>query len=394
MNDVIFIISKDCMSKEALPVYENSYWKTPNIDALAQKGTVFSNYYAAGGSTWMAISSMFTQKYPYEFTSRKTYTKVIPNEHKSLFDVFQEKGYECHLIWDIEWEDEADYYCGVFGDRSKTVSHAPVISQSCGSHPDKNDAHNVRDDEKAEETLRLVKDAIDSIDYSKKQFVYMHLPHVLLGRRCYMDDMDLFDEIVGYVREKVSDESIYLTTDHGHMNLHKGISGYGFDVYEPIINIPLITPRINGCEVYDGLVSAIDFCDIILNGTLPDRDYVLCETAYYGQPQRKLAVLNKRYKYIYNRENSSEELYDLLWDKNENYNILLNSYFEKNRGSHVFYDELYFYPYKENALKEYEKLKKIKDEIWKEPEFFDGVYLKARRKLGMLKKQIKLFIKR
>ena len=337
----------------------------------------------------MAISSMMSGKYPYEFKSRKTYEQVVPNEHKSLFDIFQEKGYETHIIWDIEWEDESEKYCSVFGDRSKTVSRSPVISQNCGSHANISDEHNKRDDEKAAQTMEEIKAAVDSIDFSKKQFVYMHLPHVLLGRRCYMDDMDLFDEVVGYIREKVSDESIYLTTDHGHMNLHKGITGYGFDVYEPVINIPLITPRINGCETYDGLISAVDFCEILLNGTLPDREYILCDTAYYAQPQRKLAVVGKRYKYIFNREDSSEELYDILWDKEENYNILRESYYEKNRGSNVFVDELYFYPYKNEALKEYEKLKKIKNDIWVEPSSFENIYYRFRRKVSLLKKSLK-----
>lgn len=382
------------MSKEALPVYQNKYWKTPNIDALAEKGTVFTKYYTAGGSTWMSISAMMAQKNPYEFESRKTYEKVALNEHPSLFDFFQSKGYECHIIWDIEWEDESDYYCAEFGNRDLTVSHSPVISQSCGSHANINDEHNKRDDEKAANTVKQIKAAVDSIDFGKKQFVFMHLPHVLLGRRCYMDDMDLFDEIVGYVREKVSDENIYLTTDHGHMNLHKGITGYGFDVYEPIINIPLITPRINDCKVYDELVSAIDFGEIIINNTLPKRDFVLCDTAYYCQPYRKLAVVSNRFKYIFNRQDSSEELYDLSWDKDENYNILLNSYYEKNRGSNVFYDELYFYPYKEEALKELEKLRKIKEDIWREPGRFDDIYMKSRKKLRNLRRFIKAKIKK
>ena len=389
MNDIIFIISKDCMSKEALPVYKNKYWKTPNIDALAQKGTVFTNYYTAGGSTWMAISSMMTGKNPYEFTSRKTYTQVVPNEHESIFDILQSKGYECHIIWDDEWEVESEIYCSVFGDRNKTVSHSLIISQSCGSHANVNDEHNKRDNEKAAETMKQIKDAIDSIDYSKKQFVFMHLPHVLLGRRCYMDDMDLFDEVVGYVREKVSDDSIYITTDHGHMNMHKGITGYGFDVYEPIISIPLITPRINGCEVYDGLVSTVDLGNIVLNDALPKRDYILCDTAYFAQPHRKLAVVGSRFKYIFNRETSSEELYDLQWDSEENYNILLSSYYEKNRGSNVFYDELYFYPYKDEALKEYEKLRKIKEDIWREPGKTDDLFYKTKRKIGHIKRFIK-----
>ena len=51
MENVTFLLSKDCMSCESLPIYGNKYWKTPNIDELANKGTVFRRHYAAGGST-------------------------------------------------------------------------------------------------------------------------------------------------------------------------------------------------------------------------------------------------------------------------------------------------------------------------------------------------------
>ncbi|MBR3738814.1 MAG: hypothetical protein IKN26_08795, partial [Eubacterium sp.] len=100
-------------------------------------------------------------------------------------------------------------------------------------------------------------------------------------------------------------------------------------------------------------------------------------------------VVGKRYKYIFNREDSSEELYDLKWDKEENHNILRESYYEKNRGSNVFVDELYFYPYKNKALKEYEKLKKIKNDIWVEPSSFENFYYRFRRKVSLLKKSLK-----
>ena len=75
MENVTFLLSKDCMSCESLPVYGNKYWKTPNIDELANKGTVFRRHYAAGGSTSMSLSAMLSGHYPYEFKSRKRYVK-------------------------------------------------------------------------------------------------------------------------------------------------------------------------------------------------------------------------------------------------------------------------------------------------------------------------------
>ena len=106
MENIVFLLSKDCMSCESLPVYGNKYWKTPNIDELANKGTVFRRHYAAGGSTSMSLSAMLSGHYPYEFKSRKRYVNVIPNEFPSIYDTFQNRGYECHLIWDVTWQDE------------------------------------------------------------------------------------------------------------------------------------------------------------------------------------------------------------------------------------------------------------------------------------------------
>ena len=387
MENVVFIISKDALSKDALPTYNNKYWKTPNIDELAEKGTVFTKYYAAAGSTWMAMSAMMTQRYTYQFENRKTYTQVPKNEYPNIFDRLHNEGWECHVIWNWDWHRDADMYSGEFGEN--TVFHDLEVAQPCGSHHKNYRSRIERNDDLLKESLEKIYKEIDSIDYSKKQFVFMHLPHVILGRRCYMDDIDVHDEIVGYVRKKVGDDSIYITSDHGHMNLNKGITGYGFDVYEPIISVPLITPRINNLKTCDSLLSEINLWDIVFDKKIPENEYVLCDTAYYAQPQRKLAVITKKYKYIFTKEKCREELYDIEWDPNENFNILEEYIYEKDRGSWVTVNELYFYPYNDIACKEIEKLRKIKDEIWREPEFFDGLYIKLRRKAKLRLASIK-----
>lgn len=388
MDNVIFIISKDALSKEALPIYKNKYWKTPNIDELAKKGTVFTKYYAAAGSTWMAMSAMMTQRYTYQFENRKTYTQVPQGEYPSIFDRLHSEGWECHVIWNWDWHRDADRYSGEFGSDGKTVFHDLDVAQPCGSHHKNYRSEITRNDELLRESLEKIYREIDSIDYSKKQFVFMHLPHVLLGRRCYMDDIDVHDEIVGYVRNKVGDDSIYITSDHGHMNLHKGITGYGFDLYEPIINIPLITPRFNNLETCGALLSEIDLWKLIFDKEIVENDHVFCDTAYYCQSHRKLAIITKRYKYIFSKSNSKEELYDVEWDPDENFNILEEYIFDKDRGSWVTVNELYFYPYNEEAFREAERLRKIKDEIWREPEFKDRVIFGIKGALSKFRKTV------
>ena len=305
MENIIFLFSKDAMSKESLPVYGNTFWKTPNIDELARKGTIFRRHYTAGGSTSMAMTAMLSGHYPYEFKDRKIYINVKPSEFPSVYDYFQEKGFECHLIWDITWMNGAWRFIREFGDEKKTIIHNLDIAQETGKH-ELNDPIE-RDKVLEKKTYQEIYSVLDSIDLEKKQFIWLHLPHILKGRRCYMDDMDMVDEILGYVRNLVGDDSIYFTTDHGHMNMHKGMVGYGFSVYEPIINIPLITPRINGLRQVDNLTCNIDLPEILIKHTFPKRDYVVTDTAYYGQPNRVTGITTVRYKYIFNKKDSSEE---------------------------------------------------------------------------------------
>ena len=357
------------MPKEALPCYGGcEYWKgkTPNIDALAEKGTVFTRYYTAAGSTAMSMSAMLTGKYPYEFRSRYTYKLVNYGEFPSIYDFLQQEGYECHIIWEREWKSFAIDFVGEFGDWEKVHFHGIDIDQPT-------DCHSVtdfikRDDDLLRKSINGVCSAFDAIDLTHKQFIWCHVPHIMKGRTTYMEDMDAFDEIVGFARKKFGDDNIILSTDHGHMNMNKHISGYGFDVYEPIINIPLITPRLNDIEKCDRLLSNIDLPEILLNNRIPEeRDFVVSDTKYYAQVGRKVAIVSKRYKLIYNAEDKTEELYDLIWDPKENYNILERYHYDKDRHKIVFYDEHYFYPYKEDALVFYKSLSEILKKIWKEP---------------------------
>lgn len=388
MKNIKFLLSKDCLPCESLPCYGNKYWNTPNIDELAEKGTVFNRHYTAGGSTSMALSAMLSGHYPYEFKSRKRYTYVEPEEFPSIYANFQKKGYECHLIWDETWQDETWPLVREFGNEDEVIVHSIDIAQPAGFHKT-DQARLERDDSLLTETYRLIYEAMDSIDLGKKQFVWMHLPHVLKGRRSYTDDIDVFDNIVGYARKLVGDDSLYITTDHGHMNLHKGMVGYGFHVYEPVIRIPLITPRISNLRQIDSITSNIDIPRILLENIIPEHKYVLTDTAYYAQPNRKLAITTQRFKYILNKEGYREELYDLEWDPEENYNILNKYYYDKDRLTDVIYDELYFYPYNEEAGEALHYLREVKDSIWREPEYWYGRYVWLRKELNGMKKKLK-----
>ncbi len=357
--------------------YGNRYWETTNFDEMAEKGTEFLRHYTTAISTSMAFSSMLTGKNPYEFTDRKFYTDVQPTKFETIFSRLQAEGYDCHILWSPDYMTGAWPYVRCFGDEDRTHIHVLEMQQACGVQRP-NDFTLKRDDTLLKKTKQLIYDELNSIQPTSKQFIWMHLPHLLRGRCSYGDDIDVFDEILGFVRRKYGDESIYITADHGHMNLHKNIMAYGFHVYELACHVPFISPRIDGLKKVERITSHTDLMDILLNGRIPEHDYVLTDSQYYCQPDRKLAVIGQRYKYIYNKRNHSEELYDLEWDPQERYNLLERDRYDNDKGGLRRITELYFYPYHNEAIKALKGLHAKKEKIWRSGTWREEACVSAR----------------
>lgn len=364
MNNKIVLLTKDAFLKGYLPIYGNKYWKTPNIDQLAKKGTIFDKHYTAAPSTAMSFSSMFTGKYAYQF-DRKLYSKLNKEyEDNTLFDILSEKGYENHIIWSPNYMTKALPYAKTFGE-PRTKFHILDINQPVGPHLE-NVSTLERNLNLEKNTKNLIFNEIDEIyKNTDKLFLWIHLPHVLLGRISYGDDVDIFDEIVGKLRKVFGDDSIYISSDHGHMNGVRNKFGYGFDLDETAINIPLISPRINNFSRYNKLSSNCDLIDIIVNKKIPTHKYIVSETAYYCQLHRKMTIVTERYKYIFDGKNQKESFYDLSWDKEEKVNLIYKNTFDVDRGRKYNINELFFYPFWNSVQKNLILLRELKNSFWK-----------------------------
>lgn len=169
---------------------------------------------------------------------------------------------------------------------------------------------------------------------------------------------------LGCLGNLFDDSSIYLTADHGHMNGAHGKFGYGFDLHENAIAIPLITPRINGLEAVDFPTSSTQLGEIIL-GELRKRDVVFSETAYYMQPHRKLAVIDGNFKYVYEKQTRKQFLYDVEWDPQENINLLSTEIYDTDRRRWYSQAQRTFYPHWTRVKDEAEKMRRIKDGLWR-----------------------------
>ena len=243
MNDSILLITKDALCKEYLPIYGNKYWKgkTPNLDELSAKGTVFHRHYTAAPSTVMSFRAMVTGLFSHE----QPYSKYIPKEVESsktdLFEVAKAWGYEGHLIWDSTWVKMVLRFGNCYG-RDTKIHNLDEIKQGVGSYY-KNGNVIQDDDSKVNKVIERISNEVEQIlNNSNKAFIWIHLPHVINGRTAYGGDIDAFDMLIGRLRKLFLDKNIFISADHGNMNGYKGKYCYGFDVHTSAIEIPFIAP--------------------------------------------------------------------------------------------------------------------------------------------------------
>lgn len=366
----LILLTKDAMCRDYLSVYghKKGQFEMPNLCELVKKGTLFTRYYTAAPSTVMAYYSIATGVFAHE-TDIQMYEKkhtIINGE--TIFTKAKKKGFEeNHIIWPTGWETLPSYYD--YFKEEVSIHTLDNIKAAVGIYRKGIEVVN-DDDNLANRTLARVEAEINSILSSGRSvFLWLHLPHVLNGRTGYGSDLDLFDRYIGMIRKHFDDDCIIVSADHGNMNGVHGKLAYGFDVHDNAIRIPLITPRINGMSVCDTLLSSVDLSEILFEKKVIQREFIYSDTAYRAQKHRKLAIIYKHYKYVYNKKTDSEELYDLDYDPMENLSLMDTTFYDPDRKITLDVRDDYYYP-------EWDKLpliKKIfskeKNRIWKNGDF-------------------------
>jgi len=367
----ILLLSKEVLRPDYLSCYGGTLYETSNIDELARRGTIFTNFYTASPSSAMAFTAMFTGLYPFE-TRRKSYREVERfSLGPTLSDLLEQRGYEVHVIWGGKWFRGSHKRSRVFS-ATTHFHNLEDIYQLVGPHAA--GGGRVEADSRLD-PLKTVYAEIETIFQNRKRpiFVWLHCPHVFKGRTGYGSDIDLLDRLTGMLFDFFPPGQIYLTGDHGHMNCERGIPVYSFHVYEGAVRVPLITPNHFGNRVIDDLLSSVQLKNIILEGTYAKTEFIYSDTQYYLQENRKLMIRKGDFKYIFNKKGRSEELYDLKLDPHEEVNLLLDRCLDRNRDQFYYLDEIFYYPRWEKAAEAYRELKQEKDRIWKEGRFAENM---------------------
>lgn len=360
------IISKDAMCTDYLPVYGNEYWKgkTPNMDELAAKGTVYTHYYTAAPSTVMSFFSMVTGKFAHETEYEMYEKKHYMYNETTIFKKALRNGFdECHIIWGTAWEPLKLYF-DYFHD--EVIMHN-ISNFSQGVGPHYNHSNLLQPDiDKEKATFEMIENEVRKVlDSNKSIFLWIHFPHVIYGRVAYGSDIDLFDRYIGMIRKYVPDDSIIITADHGNMNGRKGKLGYGYDVINGAIRIPLITPCQHNNSVCNLNVSSVDLSKVLFDEPIEGRKFLYSDTAYRAQKHRKLAIISGDFKYVYNKKTGKEELYDLKYDPNEEFSIMSDYLYDVDRKITMQSREEYFYPRWDEAISMREVFRKEKERIWR-----------------------------
>lgn len=389
MRNIVFI-SKDACNKHVLPIYGNKFWDTPNMNELAIKGTVFNRHYTAAGSTAMAFTSMSLAKYCYK-TGRRIYKNEQEINGNTIFDKLYDKGFDCHIIWDDTYTSFAKTHFKCEG--KHTIIHGLHQIKQLETRHIKGTIDDMSfDDAETSKALNLIYNEFKNIKDNQKRntFIWIHLPHVMRGRQGYGSDIDVFDKVVGFARDLFGDDDIFISADHGHMNGWKNKYHYGFDVEEEAICIPLIGPKINGKSTIDFPTSTTQMFDIFYKHEVKELSYVMCETAYYAQPKRKVAIIKGKYKYSFDKETKREYMYDLDFDPEENHNLVYTEFYDVDRFLWYSTSQCFYYPYwddSQNALKE---LRQIKEKMWKNGGIFEEFINKILHRVKCLYTRIKL----
>ena len=392
MKDRILLLTKDAMCKRYLPAYGDCYWKgkTPNLDELQKKGTVFQHFYTAAPSTVMAFRSMMTGKFAHETPYHDYIPMEIPETENDFFQVAAKLGYENHLLWDERWEHMVLRYGNCFGQRVK-IHNVHGLNQPVGVHSKRTEKRQ-NNDELLKKTIQTLENTVADVceSTSSKIFMWIHLPHVLKGRTCYGGDIDGFDQCLGMLRKYFLDENIFVSSDHGNMDGYQGKLGYGFDVNTSAIEIPLITPKLDGLEYCQDYVSNVDMKKIIFERAIPKREFIYSDCAYYAQPHRKLAIIHAPYVYIYNKANKKEELYDLRYDEHQRCNLIKEMHYDIDRKLNTKIRDVYFYPDWDDLESAKAILREKKSEVWKQA----PLMYEIRGRILAMAKQVYLFMKK
>ena len=336
----IILITLDTTRADALGYAGNKRVKTPFLDALANRGIVFTNAHAHNVVTLPSHVNILTGLYPYQHGVHDNAGFVLDPKHATVATMLRGAGYTTGAFIGAFPLDSRfglnqgfDEYDDNYGKGEATVDF-------------------VEQERRASAVLESATRWWTSSE-RRKRFMWIHLydahaPYAppepflsqyrdneYLGEVAYVDDA--LAKALGPIVSSDPDALVVVTADHGEALGEHGEQTHGLFAYEPTLHVPLIVARGGaGHRVEPAYVRHVDIVPTILDAAsvpipkdLPGRSLLRAiapEDSYFESLSANLnrgwapltGIIHRGGKYI---DLPIAELYDLPRDPKEARNL-------------------------------------------------------------------------
>jgi arylsulfatase A-like enzyme/Flp pilus assembly protein TadD len=347
----VLLVTIDTLRADHLGCYGSKQVRTPNLDALAARGTRFRHVTAPVPLTLPSHASILTGVYPLHHGIRDNTGFILAPEQLTLAEILSSLGWETgafvgSFVLDARFglNQGFDRYVSDF-DLSGLDTVAPGLIQK-----------------RAGEVKTAAVDWLRHRRHPERPFfawVHFYDPHApyeppgefarAYARHPYGGEVAYVDQVIGELLDDLKsmgqdrDTIVIVTSDHGESLGEHGEKTHGFFIYEATQAVPLIwwTPGVEGGRVVETPVRLIDIAPTILQqlgqrvpasmqgagllrallGREP-ADAPAYAESYYPRLQFGWSELRSLYRPPYKYIEAPEpELYDLSRDPGETTNL-------------------------------------------------------------------------
>lgn len=242
----VILISIDTLRADHLSLYGYRGIRTPNIDAFAQQGTVFTDVESQIPLTLPSHASLFTSTYPFESGIEEN-AEIVPVSAVTLASVLRAHGYRTAAFVGSNMLDRR------FGLDNGFEEYDSPFGEAANANPY---SSRVRRD-----GALVLRAASNWLGSHKDQpvFLFIHLFDVHSPYRLkpssgsfepetagYDVELAYVDQLLGRFRQSLEASGwwrrslVILLADHGESLGDHGESSHGYFIYESTLHVPLI----------------------------------------------------------------------------------------------------------------------------------------------------------
>jgi arylsulfatase A-like enzyme/Flp pilus assembly protein TadD len=238
----VILVTIDTLRADALGFAGNARVKTPYLDSLAARGTVFTNAHAHNVVTLPSHTNILTGLYPYQHGIRDNAGFTLDARHPTLGAMLKRAGYStAAFVSAFPLDSRFGLNAGfdVYDDKYPEAS---------------NPLDFVVQERPAEETLSAARKWYEAARGKKFLWIHLYDPHApydppspfreqyrdapYLGEVAYVDDQ--LSRFLQPLLERHPNTFLIITGDHGEALGDHGEQTHGLFAYEATLRVPLI----------------------------------------------------------------------------------------------------------------------------------------------------------